>query len=56
MKKSAILGMLAVACAALFGQSAALQNAGVKPEDAAGAAVEPADPEKISGIGIFGPS
>lgn len=53
MKKSAILGMLAVACAVLFGQSAALQNAGVKPEDAAGAAVEPADPEKISGIGIF---
>lgn len=38
---------------ALFGQSAVLQNAGVKPEDAAGTAVKPANPKKISGIGIF---
>lgn len=53
MKKPAILGMPAAVRSSLFGQSAALQNAGVKPEDAAGAAVNPANPKKISGIGIF---
>ena len=38
--------MPAAVRSSLFGQSAALQNAGVKPEDAAGAAVNPANPKK----------
>lgn len=38
--------MPATVRSSLFGQSAALQNAGVKPEDAAGAAVKPANPKK----------